>query len=229
MKKKLMALALFSATAAQANCWHECVFANPINGNCLKEIKVCDIADPGRAFASWDNDIQRVTSGIVATWHQVYGGLPAHFRHVLNNYPLTIACLISPETRAFALVAGMLEGIGHNTKRRIKDAEPIIQRAPDWKKNLIDEAVAYLFVTEAGTLATTDWNSREAQPYRDKYGVAYEEFLTCIDHAPNLNPEGEDCSWDFKTKVVALSRPVRGRTLDNAFIFQPFGDEEPAF
>lgn len=200
-KKQLLGAALLlSNGVASANCWTECIVPNPWGG-CIKEIKVCDIGNPGTAIGSLDNDIKRATIGIVDAWHKVYGEVPDHIRRILNRYPITFITTIYPDTRAWALAAWALEEIVAKSKDRAEQSEPYIRGAPDWKKELIFRAEGYIFGEDVTEITTKDWNSPAAMPYRDKYQDIMQRFLDCTAVAQTLAPDGEQCFKTFKREV----------------------------
>src|SRR5690606_15966762 len=116
------------------NCWEDCIVYNPITGRCVQTIRRCDIENPGRAVASLDNDIVAAKDRIIANWHHVYGQVPDNLRNVLNNYPITIACILYPETRGLELAVYAIERLYHNSKDRADRASPVVNApgTPDW-------------------------------------------------------------------------------------------------
>lgn len=189
------------AGVSLGNCWMECVVPNPISGGCGKEVKVCDIGDPGQAAASLGNDIKDAENRIVAIWHNAWGDVPVPLRTVLEEYPITIACVIFPQTRGYALVVGALEGMVAHAKDRTDQAQPIMATAPDWKKQDIALALRYVTMLEGGDVSVTDWNAPNAAPFRDRYALPYSEFLTCISAAQDITA-GSNCYRAFQENAV---------------------------
>lgn len=197
-----MALAL--PQIARADCWNECIARNPLNGGCVARTKVCNVEDAERAAQSLGSDVHKGYQRLQSTWHGLYGQVPPYLRHVLNRYPITIATVVYPGTREYAMVAWTIEKYFNAAESRAQEVQPVYQTAPDWKKLWIVRAQG-LLLEKGGLeiLGITDWNAPEAQSAKVEYEEQWTTFVNCIDAAQS-NEAGLACYRALDASSAAL-------------------------
>lgn len=190
--------------SAMAGCWMQCVAYNPLNGNCVAKTKMCNLGDPGQAAKQIGEDLQKAVHKIEANWKEIYNNrLPKELTNIFDHYPLTIAALVFPGTREYALLAAAFDELSHRAKRRGREAKDLIEHSPDWKAEIINRGLARITLEDGDAVTIYDWETQAESYVTPEYDGAWHNFLDCMRGAANIS-DGEQCFRSLRKDLASL-------------------------
>lgn len=187
-----------------AECHLKCVSRNPFNGRCITKINVCDIGSPADWVEQSKNEVNRTTKGLQDAWHDVYGVLPEETRNILNTHSFTILGASFGGLEGAALGTAVDELL-LRTRLRLQRTKQHIENSPSWKA-AIYHAGEQIAAMKDGDIVFSGQASK--LDFTSKISPFYEDFLTCVDAAQDIN-QGWDCVDKLEDSANTLLREAR--------------------
>jgi hypothetical protein len=134
--------------------------------------------------------------------------VPDHLRKVLEDYPLTFASAIFPETRAYTMAMAAIENFYNRAKRRSRQIDEVLGGEPAWKKSIATAGLSIVLLQENRDMKTENYDALTYDPEGDTFDAPYGTFLGCVKSSPD-HGAAKKCLDDLEWDIAVAKRNAR--------------------